>query len=123
MSVNIKVILLTGGRNTKPSANSQWLRVTVRPRYVPEMRIGRGGCRSLDLYRSGQVLLMVLVFDPLGLSLRNGTRTSRVIQSLSVDLCRVLLFQLFQLLELIHRFEQQTGHRRYRRMGDIVGTW
>lgn len=124
MSVNIKVILLTGGRDTKPSANGQWLRVTVRPRYVPEMRIGGGGGRGLDLYRGGQVLLMVvLVFDPLRLPLRDGARASCVIQSLPVDLCRVLLLQLLQLVELIHRLEQQTGHRRYRRMGDIVGTW
>lgn len=130
MSVNIKVILLTAGRNTKPPTDGQWLRVTVRPGYVAEMRIRRrgGGCFHLDRRRQ---LLLIVVFASLRLSLRNQTRRmARVVQSLSIDLRRVLLLQLFQLLQLFHRLEDQTRHgRRYvlvtprdRRMGDIVQT-
>ena len=129
MSVNIKVVLLTAGRNTKPPADRQWLRVTVRPGYVPEMGIGRGRGGRLDLYRRGQVLL-VIVLGPLRLPLRHGAGRVdvSVVQPLPVYLRGVLLLQMLQLLQLLYRLEYQARHGglhlvapRYRRMGDVVG--
>lgn len=41
VSVNIKVVLLTAGRNTEPPGNGQWFRMTARPSDITEIRIRR----------------------------------------------------------------------------------
>lgn len=106
--MNIEIVLFAAG-DTKPPADRQWFRMTIRPGDVAEVRIRRRRGRRLELDRRGRRVILSgrlarqRLLDLMGLAvplLLSRRHRVRVIQSLAVDLTGVLL------LQLLHRLEQ-----------------